>query len=51
MRKESADELRELVDDFSNHIRALKSLELMDKWATLLIFIVVGKLDTRTKEE
>lgn len=52
IRKESSDELRELVDDFSNHIQFLKSLdEPVNKWDTLLILIVVGKLDTRTKED
>ena len=52
IRKDSADELRELIDDFNNHLRSLKSLEEpVDRWDTLLVHILVEKLDARTREE
>ena len=52
IRKESADEVRELMDDFNNHIRSLQSLEEpVNKWDPILIRIFVEKLDARTREE
>ena len=52
IRRESANKLRELIDDFDNHIRSLQSLEEpVDRWDTILIRLFVEKLDTRTKKE
>ena len=52
IRRESANELRQLIDDFNNHIRSLQSLELqIDNWDPMLIRVFVEKLDARTKEK
>ena len=52
IRKDSSDKLRQLIDDFNNHLRSLISLEEpVDRWDTILVQVLIGKLDTRTIEE
>ncbi|KYN50342.1 hypothetical protein ALC62_14061, partial [Cyphomyrmex costatus] len=50
--KESAEMLRALSDDFQKHLRVLQQLkEPVDKWDTLIIYLVTRKLDPTTKKE
>lgn len=50
--KASADSLRQLLDNLQKHIRALKSLgEPVDKWNTVVIYLVNTKFDNATKIE
>lgn len=50
--RESANDLRALVDNSKRHIRALESLKLpTDQWDTLIIYLVSTKLDKVTKRE
>lgn len=50
--KESATELRKLVDNLSKHLRALQNLnQPTDKWDTLLIYLITPKLDKKTVRE
>lgn len=50
--KESAPQLRKLLDTILKNIRALKSLgEPTDSWDTLIIYIIVSKLDSSTERE
>ncbi|KZC06736.1 hypothetical protein WN55_07287 [Dufourea novaeangliae] len=51
MVKDSPVSLRQLLNDFSNHLRSLKSLkEPVDLWDTLLVRLLSTKLDARTSE-
>lgn len=50
--KESAGKLRDLSDNISKHLKSLDTLkEPVDKWDTLIIFLMVGKLDPTTSRE
>ncbi|XP_043471057.1 uncharacterized protein LOC122504184 [Leptopilina heterotoma] len=50
--KESAQELRKLLDLVQIHLRALKSLnEPVDSWDTLIIHLITLKLDRNTHKE
>jgi len=50
--KESAEMLRALSDNFQKHLRVLQQLkEPVDKWDTLIIYLVTSKLDSTTKKE
>lgn len=50
--KNSVSSLRELVDAVTAHVKALTNLQLpTDQWDTLLIHIVVSKLDYATTRE
>ncbi len=50
--KESHTALRKLIDSVLRNIRALESLEQpVDKWDTVLIYLVVQKLDNTTRKE
>ena len=50
--RESASQLRSLIDSLHQHISALRKLNLpVDHWDQLLIPIVLRKLDDRTKRE
>lgn len=52
MTKESPELLRKLVDTILKNLRALKTLgEPTQHWDTLIIYIVVSKLDTTTERE
>ncbi|KAJ8972213.1 hypothetical protein NQ317_018687 [Molorchus minor] len=47
--KESAYKLRKLIDEISKHLRALEQLKQpIDKWDTLVIYLISTKLDTST---
>ncbi|XP_076392689.1 uncharacterized protein LOC143265292 [Megachile rotundata] len=49
--RDSPMSLRRLIDDFNNHLRSLVSLqEPVDKWDTLLVYLLSSKLDLRTRE-
>lgn len=44
--------LRALSDNFQKHLRVLQQLrEPVDKWDTLIIYLVTSKLDPTTKKE
>ncbi|CAG9138228.1 unnamed protein product [Plutella xylostella] len=50
--KESPSLIRKLIDTILKNIRALKSLgEPTDSWCTLIIYIVVSKLDKTTERQ
>ncbi|XP_018369742.1 PREDICTED: uncharacterized protein LOC108765485 [Trachymyrmex cornetzi] len=50
--KESAELLRALLDNFQKHLRVLQQLkEPVDKWDTLIIYLMTSKLDPVTKKE
>lgn len=50
--KESASKLRNLGDNISKHLKSLEQLaEPVDKWDTLVIFIMAAKLDATTSRE
>lgn len=50
--KESASSIRKLIDAFLRNIRALNALdEPTETWDTLIIFIMVSKLDSSTERE
>ncbi|XP_026746972.1 uncharacterized protein LOC113508216 [Trichoplusia ni] len=50
--KESAPQIRKLMDAISRNLRALKTLgEPTDTWDTLIIYIIVTKLDSTTERE
>nr|XP_012215644.1 PREDICTED: uncharacterized protein LOC105668048 [Linepithema humile] len=50
--KESHEFLRRLVDAIRSHMRALTALEQpVDKWDSLLIYLISDKLDTSSKKE
>ncbi|XP_011165898.1 uncharacterized protein LOC105200169 [Solenopsis invicta] len=50
--KESAESLRVLTDNFQKHLRVLQQLkESVDKWDTLIIYLITSKLDSVTKKE
>ncbi|XP_052755355.1 uncharacterized protein LOC128201692 [Galleria mellonella] len=50
--KESPMQIRKLIDVVLRNLRALKSLdEPTDSWDTLIIYIMVSKLDTSTERE
>jgi len=52
MPRESAELLRTLSDGFQKHLRVLQQLkEPTDKWDTLIIYLIVNKLDSATKKE
>ncbi|XP_011707972.1 PREDICTED: uncharacterized protein LOC105462820 [Wasmannia auropunctata] len=52
MTKENANDLRQIADGVSIHIRALTTLEChADKWDALLIYILNSKLDSITSRE
>lgn len=52
MNKESAVQIRRLIDTVLRNIRALKTLdEPTDSWDTLIIHIVASKLDSSTDRE
>jgi len=44
--------LRALSDNFQKHLRVLQQLkEPVDKWDTLIIYLITSKLDPTTKKE
>lgn len=50
--KETPDALRKLIDHLMRNVRALSSLgQPVEHWDTLLIYMVMQKLDTNTKKE
>ncbi|XP_011858966.1 PREDICTED: uncharacterized protein LOC105556478 [Vollenhovia emeryi] len=50
--KESASQLRKLVDDILKHLRALKTLgQPTDQWDCLMIYLVSSKLDAATRRK
>ncbi|XP_045774363.1 uncharacterized protein LOC123873546 [Maniola jurtina] len=50
MTKEAPDLLRNLIDSYLKNLRALKILgEPVDSWDTILIYIIVSKLDKTTE--
>jgi hypothetical protein len=50
--KESASEIRKLIDDTWKYLRALVSLgEDVSSWDTLIIYMITTKLDNRTSRE
>ncbi|XP_057337763.1 uncharacterized protein LOC130675883 [Microplitis mediator] len=50
--KESASDLRKLLDTTYTHIRSLKTLgEPVEHWNTLLIYIITSKVDKNTHRE
>lgn len=50
--KESPNQIRKLIDSISRNLRALKTLnEPTDKWDTLMIYLLVSKLDSSTERE
>lgn len=50
--KESAANIRSLVDNFQMHLRALKALnEPVDNWDSVLIYVLTSKLDRATHRE
>lgn len=50
--KESHAALRQLLDNLNKHLRALESLkEPVDKWDTLLVYLMCTKLDNTTRRE
>ncbi|KAJ0173857.1 hypothetical protein K1T71_011006 [Dendrolimus kikuchii] len=52
MNKESSVQIRKLIDIILRNLRALKSLnEPTDSWDTLVIYIMVSKLDSSTERE
>ncbi|XP_047985748.1 uncharacterized protein LOC125225976 [Leguminivora glycinivorella] len=52
LQKESPVLLRKLIDNVLKNIRALKALkEPVDSWDTLLIYMIVSKLDSTTERE
>lgn len=52
MSKENHGILRKIIDGFSKHQRALKSLgQPVNTWDTLLIYILSNKLDNHTRRE
>nr|XP_049704680.1 uncharacterized protein LOC126056266 [Helicoverpa armigera] len=52
LHKESAFHIRKLIDNVLKNIRALKGLdEPTDQWDTLLIFLIVSKMDSTTEKE
>lgn len=52
LNKESHIGLRQILDSVNKHLRALESLkEPVDKWDTLLIFLLCSKLDNTTRRE
>ncbi|XP_030751386.1 uncharacterized protein LOC115878916 [Sitophilus oryzae] len=52
MSKENHGILRKIIDGFSKHQRALKSLgQPISTWDTLLIYILSNKLDNHTRRE
>ncbi|CAG9114803.1 unnamed protein product [Plutella xylostella] len=52
LHKESAPHIRKLIDNVLRNMRALKTLgEPTDSWSTLIIYIIVSKLDSATERE
>jgi ribosomal protein S17E len=52
IKKESSSQLRNLVDSLTGHLKALKSLgEKPDQWGSLLLHLVISKLDAKTMRE
>ncbi|XP_030755482.1 uncharacterized protein LOC115881899 [Sitophilus oryzae] len=50
--RESHVSMRQLLDNFNKNLRALESLqEPVDKWDTLLIYLICSKLDNSTRRE
>ncbi|XP_076245382.1 uncharacterized protein LOC143185936 [Calliopsis andreniformis] len=50
--KSSYTGLRQLFDDYNNHLLALKSLnEPVDSWGSIIVYLVATKLDFATKRE
>lgn len=50
--KESASQLRKLVEDAQKHLRVLKTLgELTDSWDTLIIHMLALRLDSATRRK
>lgn len=50
--KESASNIRSLLDNVQMHMRALKALdEPVDQWSSLLIYIITSKVDRYTHRE
>lgn len=50
--KESASHIRRLIDTILRNIRALKTLgEPTDAWDTLIVYVIVTKLDSSTERE
>ncbi|XP_050516282.1 uncharacterized protein LOC126891143 [Diabrotica virgifera virgifera] len=50
--KPSASSIRQLIDELQGNLRSLKSLnQPIDTWDTLLIFIIIEKLDSYTTQE
>lgn len=44
--------LRQTIDNFQMHVRALKALqEPVEHWDTVLIYILTGKLDGKTRRD
>ena len=51
MNKESAAELRKLIDESQKVVRALTNLELLvDQWGIWLVFSVANRLDAVTRK-
>jgi len=52
IKKESSSQLRKLVDALAGHMKALESLgERPNQWGSLLMHLIVSKLDTKTMRE
>lgn len=52
MQRESASELSSLINTIQLHLSALKSLhQPIDQWSSILVFIVLNKLDKMTRRE
>lgn len=52
LQKESLSGLRDLLDGFNKHLRALEILDQpVDQWDTLVIHIIAGKVDPITRRE
>lgn len=52
LHKESPTQIRKLIDSVLRNLRALKTLgEPTDSWDTLVIYLIVTKLDTATERE
>jgi len=43
--------LRALLDNVQKHLRVLELKEPIDKWDTLIIYLISSKLDSNTKQE
>ena len=49
--KENVTSLRNLYDEAERRLRALKNLgEKVDNWGSLLIYVIISKLDSRTRK-